>query len=193
MATKTLVLVRHGQYLRGNETQIEQLTALGRKQARLAGKRLKEYNFDKIHCSTMPRAIETAGIICEQLGTRLKPLQTDNLRECIPGFPKELQKKTGHKDKAMFKQDRDQADRAFKSFFKNSRQDSTELLVCHGNIIRYLICKMLKIELNTWVRMDIQQCGISVVEFHSKGFHKSGALISHNDVGHIPKKDRTFI
>jgi serine/threonine-protein phosphatase PGAM5 len=172
MATKTLVLVRHGQYLPKKENQIEQLTTLGRKQARLAGKRLREYKFDKIYCSTMPRAIETAGIICEQLGTRLQPLQTDNLRECVPGFPKELQEKTGRKDKAMFKEHRQQANRAFKSFFKNSRKDSTELLVCHGNIIRYLICKMLKVELNTWVRMDIQHCGITVSNFTRKDFIK---------------------
>ncbi len=193
MATKTLVLVRHGQYLPKKETQNEQLTALGRKQAKLAGKRLREYKFDKIHCSTMPRAIETAGIICEQLGTRKKPLQTDNLRECLPGFPKALREKTGKKDMALIKKHKAQADRAFKKFFKNSRKDSTELLVCHGNVIRYLICKMLKIDTDTWTRMDIQQCGITVVEFHSKGYHKPGVLISHNDVGHIPKKDRTFI
>lgn len=192
MATKTLVLVRHGQYSAKTETSEESLTALGRKQARLAGKRLKEYKFDKIHCSTMPRAIETTKIICGEMRVTKKALQTDNLRECVPGFPPHLRKKHGKTDVALLNAHQRQADRAYNSLFKTSRKDTTELLICHGNIIRYLVCKTLGIDTLTWVKMDIQQCGISVIQIRSKGSHRR-VLITHNDVGHIPKKDRTFL
>jgi serine/threonine-protein phosphatase PGAM5 len=192
MATKTLVLVRHGQYHHKTETEPERLTALGRKQARLAGKRLKEYKFDKIHCSTMPRAIETAAIIRDVMGTRKTAVQADSLCECVPGFPKELRKKYGRTDVTILKKHQAQADRAFAKFFKPSHKNSTEMLVCHGNIIRYLICKTLGIDTLTWLKMDIQQCGISVIKIKTKGDHRR-VLITHNDVGHISMKERTFL
>lgn len=192
MATKTLVLVRHGQYSPKTEGSEERLTALGRKQARLVGQRLKEHKFDKIHCSTMPRAIETADIICSRLGARQSAVQTDNLRECVPGFPPQLRKKYGRTDAKLLRQHQLQADRAFSALFKNSRKDTTELLVCHGNIIRYLICKTLGIDTLTWLKMDIQQCGISIIKLRSRGDHRR-VLITHNDVGHIPIHLRTFL
>jgi serine/threonine-protein phosphatase PGAM5 len=192
MATKTLVLVRHGQYLRKTDDSAECLTTLGRKQARLAGKRLKEYKFDKIHCSTMPRAIETAAIICKEMGVTKRPMQTDNLCECVPGFPAHLRKKYGRTDEAILKKHQRQADRAFKTLFTKPNRNTTELLVCHGNIIRYLVCKTLGIDTLTWMKMDIQQCGISVIKISTTGDY-GRVLITHNDVGHIPADQRTFI
>lgn len=62
----------------------------------------------------------------------------------------------------------------------------------HGNIIRYLICKTLGVDTLAWRSMDIQQCGICVVEIRSKGTNRK-MVLSHNDVGHIPKNQRTFI
>lgn len=192
MATKTLVLVRHGQYLRPTDNSGECLTPLGRKQARLAGQRLKEYKFNKIHCSTMPRAIETADIICKTMNVRKRITQTEDLCECVPGFPVHLRKKYGRTDVSILKKHQRQADRAFKSLFAKPKKNTTELLVCHGNIIRYLVCKTLDIDTLTWMKMDIQQCGITVIKIYTKGDH-GRVLITHNDVGHIPMKDRTFI
>lgn len=189
---KTIILVRHGQYYPKSENTLEKLTTLGRKQAQLAGKRLAENKIDRIVHSTMPRAQETAEIIKKTLGYRKKMESCDSLRECVPGFPKKLRKKYGHTDEKKLKSYKVQADRAFKKYFKAPRKDSVEVLVCHGNIIRYLICKVMALEGYEWMQMDIQQCGMSVVVLRSKGEHRK-IVISHNDVGHIPKHLRTFI
>ena len=65
-ATRTLILIRHGQYEHWQDDSGKRiLTELGREQARLTGERLKEMGekYTTIHCSTMPRATETANII----------------------------------------------------------------------------------------------------------------------------------
>lgn len=84
-----------------------------------------------------------------------------------------------------------QADRAFKKYFTFSKTKRTVLLVCHGNIIRYLVCKSLGIDTDSWTKFDIKQCGITIVELNSKD--NSIKVIGHNDVGHIPIEMQTFI
>lgn len=191
MFKKIIILVRHGQYHSATEKTLEKLTVLGKRQAKLAGKRLKENKIDKIIHSTMPRAIETASIIKKELAFRGPFESCDFLRECVPGFPKNLRKKHGYTDVKKLSQHKRQAEKAFRKYFKIPKKNSIEVLVCHGNIIRYLVCRVLEIDSLKWRQMDIQQCGISIVEVRSK--NQKRVLISHNDVGHIPKKDRTFI
>ncbi len=192
MAKRTIILVRHGQYHPASEKEIERLTTLGRKQAKYAAKRLKEVKIDRIVHSTMPRAIETAAIIKKNLVFRKSFTSCEDLRECVPGFPKRLRKKHGFTDEKKLNRNIAQLNRAFKKYFKTPRKNSVEVLVCHGNVIRYLVCKVLGAAPLTWRMMDIQQCGISVVEIRSSGTNRK-ILLSHNDVGHIPKRERTFL
>ena len=193
MGTKTIILVRHGQYIPAASNQREQLTALGRRQAQYAGKRLSERpRIDRIVHSTMPRANETAQIIRKELRYRGPFISDKILEECVPGYPVKLRKKNGYTDIQKLIRAKKQADLAFKKYFKSSRQDSVEVLVCHGNMIRYLICKTLGIETDRWCLMDIKQCAISIVEIRSKGDRRK-VVISHNDIGHIPFSKRTFM
>lgn len=188
MALKTLILLRHGQY---QKEPSEQLTPLGRKQAVLAGKRLKNMKFDKIHFSTLPRARATAEIVQKTMGHKKKLHGSDFLHECVPGFPKKLRKKYGHTDEKKLLRHKRQADRAYRDIFTFSKVNRSELVVCHGNIIRYFLCKALGVDTDAWRRLDIQQCGITVIQLNSK--KRSISIISHNDVGHIPFKMQTFI
>jgi serine/threonine-protein phosphatase PGAM5 len=187
-----IILLRHGQYFIDPKTKKEQLTKLGRKQARLAGKRLKEYEIQHIVHSTMPRAIETTQLVLEKLDYKKKLEATDLVRECTPGFSKKVQKRTGVKDLSRFQFGKKQLDKAFKTFFKNSKlKNKTILIVCHGNVIRYLVCKTLGIDTDKWTNMDIQQCGITIIQCNR--IKNELELISHNDIGHIKYADRTFI
>lgn len=192
MPTKTIILVRHGQYQPASEKNQEHLTSLGRQQAKFVANRLKENKIDRIVHSTMPRAIETADIIKKLLKFKRPFLSCDSLRECVPGFPKNLQKKFGYTDNKKLKTHKAQADKAFAKYFKPSKKDTTEVLVCHGNIIRYLVCRVLEIDTLKWRQMDILQCAITVIEVKNKGTQRK-LLLSHNDVGHIPKSKRTFL
>lgn len=191
MFKKIIILVRHGQYYPASNKEVEKLTILGTRQAKLVAKRLRENNIDKITHSSMPRAIETAQIIRKKLRFQGPFESCDLLRECVPGFPKNLRKKHGYTDDKKLDEHKKQAEKAFQKHFKIPKKNSVEVLVCHGNMIRYLICRVLDIDTLKWRHMDIQQCGISIVEVRSKNTKR--VLISHNDVGHIPISDRTFI
>lgn len=186
MAIKTIILLRHGQY---ESKPVQRLTALGRQQAVLAGKRLAQYSITKIYSSNMPRAQETARIVNRRLKKSLE--ESELLCECVPGFPMKERKKHGFTDAKKLARAKKQADQAFKKFFQFSKTSQTELLVCHGNIIRYLICKSLGIETDTWTKFDIKQCGLCIVELDSKT--KKMMVITHGDVGHIPLKLQSFM
>ncbi len=188
MAIKTIILLRHGQY---KSEPSEKLTSLGRQQAVRAGKRLKSIKLDKIHFSTLPRAYETAEIVKVTLAYPKKLHGSDFLHECVPGFPKKLRKKHGYTDEKKLMKDKRQADRAYREIFTFSKRNCTELVVCHGNIIRYFVCKALGIDTESWRKFDIKQCGITVIQLNKKS--RSLNVISHNDVGHLPVKMQTFM
>lgn len=193
MAVRTIILLRHGQYTPFDKKKktTEVLTALGRKQAQLAGKRLQEYKIEKIVSSTMPRALETSKIINTYL--KCKSVKEDrNLCECVPGFPRKLRKKYKYTDIKKLQTSTQQLEKVFQKYFKSSKLDTTDLIVCHGNVIRFLVLKTLGLDTIVWRSLDIQQCGITIVKIRSKGDNKK-VLISHNDIGHIPLKMRTFI
>lgn len=188
MAIKTIFLLRHGQY---QKTPTEILTGLGRKQALLTGKRLKTIKLHKIYFSTLPRAQETAEIVRKTIGYRKKMYGSDLLHECVPGFAKRLRKEYGYTDEKKLARHLRQANRAYRNIFTFSKTHRAELVVCHGNIIRYFLCKALGIDTEGWLKFDIKQCGITIIQLDSK--RHSISIISHNDIGHIPAKMQTFM
>jgi serine/threonine-protein phosphatase PGAM5 len=177
---RRLLLIRHGQYDE-REEGTKDLTALGRKQAKRIGKSLEFDRIDAVYASTMLRARTTAGLIAED---RNLPVQTTPLLcECIPtkiGF---------YIPPDTIAEGKRQADRAFDRFFKKSRILRTELLVCHGNIIRYLVARALRVPGTTWRKMAIYHASITEIRIHSDG---RAVLFSYNDVAHLPHKLRTM-
>jgi len=86
-------------------------------------------------------------------------------------------------------QDKQRADVAFRKYFKVAkRTDRHDVIVCHGNLIRYFVTVVLKAEASSWVRMDICNCGITQVLIQSEG---DMAVLCHNDWSHLPKELRT--
>lgn len=66
VATRHLILIRHGQYEQHHkDSDMKKLTELGRRQAKATGERLKQLdeNYTILYFSTMPRATETGKII----------------------------------------------------------------------------------------------------------------------------------
>lgn len=90
IATRHLILIRHGQYnLQGKSDDERYLTELGREQARHVGLRLKELGlpYTRIVQSTMTRATQTAQIITKQLPSDIQVESCDFLREGAPIQP----------------------------------------------------------------------------------------------------------
>jgi serine/threonine-protein phosphatase PGAM5 len=187
MPTRTLYLVRHGQYIAGDPVrqQPEVLTTLGRKQAAHIGRRLTEVTFSAFHHSTMPRAIETASIISHflpSLALKATPLLCEGLPTVAPHFRPPFRKPA-----AEVRATRERMDAAFAKYVRPSRVDRNELIVAHGNIIRYFIRKTLGDAVSRWWQMDILQCSLSIVRITPE----RSVLVSFNDVGHLPIKYRT--
>jgi broad specificity phosphatase PhoE len=83
-------------------------------------------------------------------------------------------------------------DAAFARYFKRPRSgERHELLVAHGNIIRYFVRRALGDPIAKWLRMNITQCGLTVIVVGPR--RGRVVLMSFNDVGHLPPKMRTFL
>lgn len=184
MGTRTLVLLRHGQY---DPEDDGRLTSLGRDQALHAARTLASMHFDAVWASTLPRARETADIVRAHLVEARGPSRgisrvrhTSILREGL------YTKVEGYViSAAERREDRARAEAAFTKFFRASRSDRTELLVCHGNLIRYIVCRTLRLTVDRWLRMTTNHCAVSRVIVRDSGAVR---LASYNETLHLPPK-----
>ncbi|WP_413943616.1 histidine phosphatase family protein [Bdellovibrio sp. HCB-162] len=181
---KTIVFVRHGQY----EKDPERLTSLGKAQAHLASQVVRDLKPHRLYSSTMPRAIETASYIEKQC--QMKAIKRDMFREGIlPGL--EAVTKTDKAARETMKKNQIHADKAFDFLFKAPRSGATtHVVVAHGNVIRYWVCKALGIDHKKWVKMDLQQGSLTTVRVDKEG---NAVLLGFADIGHVPLEQRTYI
>ena len=183
---RTLYLIRHGAYDEADPRDPDvgrALTPEGAEQARLTGARLARLGvrFDALHASTMTRARQTAEIIGRELGG-ITPRLSRDIRECTPPTVREdimARQSSGGPDSC-----RETLERAWARHFRPSpERDSVEVIVCHGNVIRYLVSRTLGLDPALWLNMTIGNCSISVVQVRADGAMR---LVSFGDVGHLP-------
>ena len=189
---RTLILVRHGVYDETDPRDAEVGKALlpeGREQARITGERLAGWpaRIDVLRASTMTRARETAEIIARAL-PGLAPVPDRDLRECEP---------PGNSGRAMAGLEPGDADSCaaridadFARYFRPSpERDSTEVLVCHGNVIRWLTCRALGADPKLWLGMSLANCSLTVIQVRSNGTFK---ITGVGDRGHLPVALQTW-
>ena len=179
MATRRIYLVRHGEYDWDDQPgPLKGLTPRGVKQARLTAKRLSSIPAAALYSSDLRRAIETAEMISSQLnGVPYK--KTRKLRECF--LPSPLSENVPAE---LIQAGEKQALTAFSTYLRPAKkQDRHEIIVTHGNVIRYLVSKVLSGSPDSWLRMRTLNCGITEVAVDSDG---RMWLVSYNDVGHLP-------
>jgi serine/threonine-protein phosphatase PGAM5 len=190
-ALRTIVLVRHGVYDEDDARDPEvgkALIPLGREQARLTGERLAAWpqHIDVLRASTMTRARETAEIIGKEL--KMAPVPDRDLRECEPpayAHQDSTRPSEAEKDACGARIDAD-----FARYFRPSPdRDSTEVLVCHGNVIRWLTCRALKADPKLWLGMSLANCSLTVIQVRPDGTCKITAV---GDRGHIPVEEQTW-
>lgn len=187
MAKRYLYLIRHGQYdNNANDHLGGTLNAVGRQQAELTAQALRELPISTIHCSSMRRAVETATIIA-QVFNEIPPQPTDALWECVPSVPPRLAHYFGGRDvlsENALVECKENLDNFYEAHFKAARgEEKHELVVCHGNVIRYLVSRTLGAPADVWAAMLIYNCGISriLIEAEHKRF-----VVTHNEFGHLP-------
>lgn len=199
MSKRYLYLIRHGQYVVTPELPHGKLTHLGQLQAEHTGKHLLDVPITKIYSSSMSRAVETAELIAENFHLPEGVQQSDSLRECVPSLPLRLEAQIRHYaahapdfDLEDIIVHRMQADEAYERYFRPPDNpylpDSHELLVCHGNLIRYLVCRVLNTTLDAWANLYIIHCSISLIRVDDSGLT---TLMYYNNAEHLPNKMRT--
>jgi serine/threonine-protein phosphatase PGAM5 len=184
--TRTIYLVRHGNYddaLKSDGEGGNGLTALGVAQARLVAARMSgmPVTFTSLTSSTMTRARQTAMVVNQSL-PQLKLQTTPLLRECLPRTWQTQQ----IKDKTPAELDAAEAqlNEAFATYFvPASGADQHDILVCHGNVIRYLVTKALGVDTRAWLGFSVANCSLTIIQVNAQGGCK---VVSVGDVGHIP-------
>ncbi len=190
-ATRTIVLVRHGHYAPDPAADAKlgpALTSLGIAQAHLVGARLAGLpeKFDTVYASPMLRADQTAKVIVGDLdGAAIQTLA--DLAECTP--PTRRKEITAAMKPEELVDCANQFDRLFAERFKPaSGAPRQELMVCHGNVIRYLITKSLGVDTEAWLEMSVGHVSMTTIRIEADGSMK---LIAAGDVGHVPPNMRT--
>ena len=195
------------------------LTPIGREQARLTAAALAAEPISAIHTSTLRRAEETAAAIAARfpaLRVRRAHVLRECL-PCVPvlfaqrqsaglsydlvqerlradaSFRDEMGRpfaEHGGTDPAALPRHAAQAERAFARFFTPTRRRSWhEVLVGHGNLIQYLVCRALRVDPTLWANLPARQCGVTRIVVRDDGVM---FLFSHGDVGHLPRELRLF-
>lgn len=198
-ATRHLILIRHGQYhIENDDDKDRTLTQLGRQQLQMTGQRLKamtadgKISYDKIHVSTMTRALESAAIIGAELTG--VPAGTGDALLCEgapyppepPHWPISDKGKNASKLRYAFL-DGPRIEAAFRKYFHRASyeqvNDSYEIIVCHANVIRYFAMRALQLPPEAWLRISLKNGSITTISITPTG---KVALRTLGDAGHMP-------
>jgi len=184
---RTLYLVRHGEYDHADprdEAVGRGLVPIGVAQARLLGARLRALgiDFDAFDASPLTRARETAQVLAEDLPGETLRIVPD-LAECTP--PTRRTEITADEDPAEMKACQDKLDRVFAERFVPSpdERERNDLIVAHGNVIRYLVTKSLGVDTTAWLEMSVHNATLTVIRVEKDGRFK---VIALGDSGHLP-------
>ena len=187
--SRYVILVRHGQYHIENKDDSQRtLTALGRRQATLLANHLVEHDFSptRVVSSTMTRALETTTFLLQHPEYAAAEYVVDaNLREgrpcqSIPARKRYL--------KTTVERDGKRINAAFKSYFHRAPagqdEDTYDVVVCHANVIRYLVCAALQIPTEAWLRMSLPHCSVTILRIDPRGRVSLRCL---GDSGFLPR------
>ncbi|XP_053327455.1 serine/threonine-protein phosphatase PGAM5, mitochondrial isoform X2 [Spea bombifrons] len=191
-ATRHIFLIRHSQYNLNGRTDSERvLTPLGCEQAELTGQRLAclGLKYSKIIYSSMTRAKETTEIVSKHLPGVSKQ-SSDLLREGAPIRP---EPPVCHwKPDVAYYEDGPRIEAAFRQFIHRAdpkqEEDSYEIIICHANVIRYIVCRALQLPPEAWLRMSLNNGSITYLVIRPNG---NVALRMLGDTGFMPPEKIT--
>ena len=189
---RTIILIRHGEYEHDEDCDEDVdcgLVVLGRQQARLAGDRLKAMPiaFTSIQASAMTRARQTGEIIAERFPGLELVLHRD-IRECTPStWRKDIMADLEPGEAAECEANLEAAWQRI--FVPASDANEYDIVVCHGNVIRWFATRVLEVDPLAWLGMSIADCSLTVVQVRMDGSKK---LIAFADSGHIPYSMTTY-
>jgi broad specificity phosphatase PhoE len=187
MCRHTLYLIRHGQYDTTSDHPLGGgLTALGRQQVDYLADALKGLPIGAFYTSPLRRAVETAYIIAPRFED-IKVEIVEGLREVVPCIPPEHAELFATNLPKLTADDvsngRKAADETFdRLFHKPDDKDLHTLIIAHGNIMDYFICRLLNMPCEKWLSFETLHCSITRCAVGSSGRMK---LLAYNETGHL--------
>lgn len=157
-----------------------------------------------IYVSDMTRAKETANLIAKQfhesdnmvvqepdpLLNEALPAPMVPIRPDILGATKEID------------EHHDRIEEAFQKYFyrddegddeddddEHAESDDFEIVVCHGNVIRYFFCRALQLPPEAWLRLCTFNCSITYLVIRPNGMVSARMM---GDIGHLDYDESTF-
>lgn len=188
-AVRYIYLIRHGDYDHADKADSrtgKHLNTIGHEQARFAGARLAllSFPFNTFVSSEYTRARETADDIGELI--RRTPARDSLLNECTPLSSRDSAK--GVDSKAA--QCTARLETVWGKYMRPAiGGDSVDVLVCHGNVIRWLVSRSLSGDGTLWRGMNIGNASLTVIAVREDG---STRVATFSDVGHIPTEKQTW-
>jgi broad specificity phosphatase PhoE len=196
-----IFLVRHAESTWNTQKKIQgqkdpPLSAYGKREAKLVGRRFRELKFDEICASPLKRAVETARAI---VGNKADISFDDDLREIDLGkwegktLP-QIRKQYGEKfDRWAVRPDRIPipGGEDFKAFVRRVKKimrriekknpDGNVLLVSHGGVISTYVTVVLNIKpVDVWC-VTVKNASVTIVEVKD-GLRR---LVTFNDISHL--------
>ena len=189
-SARIIYLVRHGHYDADPDADRDLgpgISALGVAQSKLLGSRLSGLpTFDQLYVSPMQRAQDTAAALSGSLTDPRFDTLVD-LRECTPPTWRDVV--TADQSPQQLARCAEQLERLFRAHFRPAANaPSQELMVCHGNVIRYLITRALGVDSKAWLEMSVSHASITRIRIEADGSYK---LVGAGDVGHLPPNMHT--
>ena len=203
-ARRTYILVRHGQYEMKDNDEGRILTPLGREQANRSGQRLsalwehlQRNNSGDIDLfftmSTMVRATETAQIILKHF-PNIESRSCDLIREGAPCEPvPNVLAGVWDPEPHLFFEEGARIEAGFRKYIHRAdpsqQNNSIDVLVCHGNVIRYFVCRALQLPPEAWLRFGLHNGSITTITVQPNGRVSVSGL---GESGHFPPDKLTF-
>lgn len=190
-ATRYLYLARHGEALRDQSG----LTEKGRRQAELLGRRLQDVPFASIHHSPLPRAVETAGLIREQLETNVPLEVSEAAGDYIPYVPKRDELPADSADfllqflEQVTPQELEEgpvlAAQAIALFTgpADGDEERHELVVTHNFQVGWLVGHTLDAPKWRWLSLNHCNAALTVLRY-TPG--RPSSVLFYNDMRHLP-------
>ncbi|MBE5959250.1 MAG: histidine phosphatase family protein [Lachnospiraceae bacterium] len=199
-----IYLVRHGRQNSKLCNVDVELSEEGRRQAKLAGERLKKFNVDAVYSSHLIRAVETADIINESLSVErvidqrfeeanfgeLTGLSNDELKEKYKDFLDRRARMVADEPYPGGENCEMVFTRAFAALKDIVKKDyENVVVVTHGGVIRALFTGIVGAKYQNWLTFgrQIENCSISHIMYDevNETFH----LERLNDYAHIEDYD----
>lgn len=188
---RTIYLIRHGIYDRDDKVDDRVgngLNALGREQAALIGARLAALpvHLNTLVSSTLLRARETADLMAPAM--HMSVVRDSLLSECTPTTTR-LDYMKDQTPEEIAGCDA-QLNAAWAMYVRPSPEaDTHDVLVCHGNVIRWFVARALGMDTKQWANFDIGNCSLTVIYVRPDGTTR---LAVFSDVGHLPVEKQTW-